>query len=151
MDTQENLIDQLENAIAGKSISRRADVLRRVTDLFTLGSGKFSEQQVELFGEVMGKLTRDIELNVRATFGSRLAKLQDAPRSVVRELAFDGAIEVAGPVLRESLQLDEATLVECSMTLSQSHLLAISVRAEVTEPVTDVLVNRGDQTCLIGS
>lgn len=146
MDTQENLIDQLESAIAGKSISRRADVLRRVTDLFTLGFGSFSEQQVELFGDVMGKLARDIELNVRVTFGSRLAKLQDAPRSVMRELVFDCAIEVAGPVLRESLGLDEATLVECSRTMSQGHLLAISVRAEVTEPVTDVLVTRGDQS-----
>ena len=149
MDTQENLIDQLENALAGKSITRRADVLRRVTDLFTLGSGKFSEQQVELFGDVMGKLARDIELNVRVTFGGRLAKLPDAPRSIIRALAFDSAIEVAGPVLRESPQLDQATLIECSRTLSQPHLLAISGRAELAEPVTEVLVDRGGRNVLV--
>ena len=145
MESQENLIDQLESAIAGKSMSRRADALRRVTDLFTQGSGRFSEDQVNLFDDVMGRLARDIELNVRVTFGSRLAKLPDAPRGVIRELAFDSAIEVAGPVLRESPQLDEAVLVECSRTMSQGHLLAISGRATLTEPVTDVLIDRGDR------
>jgi uncharacterized protein (DUF2336 family) len=144
METQENLIDQLESAIAGKSISRRADILRRVTDLFVLGSGRLSDDQVDLFGDVMGRLARDIELNVRATFGSRLAGLPNAPRGVIRALAFDEAIEVAGPVLRESPQLDEATLVECSQRMGQSHLLAISGRRSLTEPVTDVLVDRGD-------
>ena len=33
----ENLIDQLEEVMAGKDIGRRADMLRRVTDLFVLG------------------------------------------------------------------------------------------------------------------
>ena len=145
MEAQESLIDQLETAIAGKSMSRRADVLRRVTDLFILGSGKFSDDQIELFGDVMGRLARDIELDVRASFGSRLARLPDAPRGVIRALAFDGAIEVAGPVLQQSPQLDEAALVECSRTMSQSHLLAISGREALTEPVTDVLIDRGDR------
>jgi uncharacterized protein (DUF2336 family) len=145
MEAQESLIDQLESAIADRSMSRRADVLRRVTDLFALGSGSFSEDQVELFGDVMGRLARDIELDVRATFGSRLARLPDAPRGVIRTLAFDSAVSVAGPVLRQSPQLDEATLVECSRTMGQGHLLAISGRSSLTEPVTDVLIDRGDR------
>lgn len=145
MEAYESLIDQLESAVAGKSMSRRADALRRVTDLFSLGSGQFSEEQVDLFGDVMGRLARDIELDVRATFGSRVAKLSDAPRSVIRALAFDSAIEVAGPVLRESPQLDQATLVECSKTLGQIHLRAISGRPVLSEPVTDVLIDRGDR------
>lgn len=150
MDMQESLIDQLEEAIAGKSVSRRADVLRRVTDLFVLGSGKFSEVQVELFGDVMSRLVQDIEIGVRVTFGNRISKLSDAPRGVIRGLAFDGAIEVAGPVLRDSPQLNDATLVECSRTMSQGHLRAIAGRAVVTEPVTDVLIDRGD-TAVIAS
>ncbi len=130
-------------------MSRRADVLRRVTDLFVLGSGKFSDDQVELFDDVMGRLATDIELNVRATFGCRLARLPDAPRGVIRQLAFDSAIKVAGPVLRESPQLDQATLVECSRTLSQGHLLAISGRPALSEPVTEVLIDRGDRTVVV--
>ena len=48
MDLQINQVDQLEGALTSKDISRRAEILRRVTDLFVVGSGKFSEDQVEL-------------------------------------------------------------------------------------------------------
>ena len=57
MDLQINLIDQLEGLSASKDVSRRAEILRRVTDLFVFGSGRFSEDQVELFDNVMGEGT----------------------------------------------------------------------------------------------
>ena len=79
---QSNLIDQLEDVLASKDVSRRADILRKVTDLFVLGSGHFSEDQVELFDNVMGKLLENIERAARARFGSRIARLSDAPASI---------------------------------------------------------------------
>jgi len=145
MNLQNNLIDQLEGVLASKDISRRAEVLRRVTDLFVLGSGRFSEDQVELFDTVMGKLLENIEHAARAQFGNRLAKLSDAPPRIVRELAFDDAIEVAGPVLLHCERLDEEALIENAKTKSQDHLLAISGRKTLVEAVTDVLVKRGNQ------
>jgi uncharacterized protein (DUF2336 family) len=145
MNLQNNLIDQLEGILASKNVSRRAEILRRVTDLFVLGSGKFSEDQVELFDSVMGKLLENIERVARAQFGSRLAKLSDAPPKVIRELAFDDAIEVAGPVLLHCERLDENALVENAKTKSQDHLLAISGRKTLVEAVTDVLVELGNK------
>jgi len=142
---QDNLIDELESALASKDISRRAEILKRVTDLFVLGSGKFSEDQVELFDRVMGALLENIEHAARAQFGSRLARLTDAPPKVVRVLAFDAAIEVAGPVLAHCERLDQKTLVENASTQSQDHLLAISGRKVLAEVVTDVLVDRGNR------
>jgi uncharacterized protein (DUF2336 family) len=146
MNLQNDLIDQLEGVLSSKDLSRRAEILRRVTDLFVLGSGKFSGDQVELFDNVMGKLLENIERAARAQFGSRLAKLSDAPPKVIRELAFDDAIEVAGPVLSHSERLDENALLENAKTKSQDHLLAISGRKTLVEAVTDVLVERGNQT-----
>jgi uncharacterized protein (DUF2336 family) len=145
MELQTNLIDQLEGLSGSKDVSRRAEVLRRVTDLFVLGSGKFSEDQVELFDNVMRELLKHIECTARAQFGSRLAKLSDAPPKVIRELAFDDAIEVAGPVLSHCERLDENALLENAKTKSQGHLLAISGRRTLVEAVTDVLVERGNQ------
>lgn len=145
MELQTNLIDQLEGLSGSKDVSRRAEILRRVTDLFVLGSGKFSEDQVELFDNVMGELLKNIECAARAQFGSRLAKLSDAPPKVVRELAFDDAIEVAGPVLSHCERLDENALLENAKTKGQGHLLAISGRRTLVEVVTDVLVERGNQ------
>ena len=48
-------------------------MLHRVTDLFVLGSGKFTDDQIDLFDEVMSQLVENIELAARAAFGSRLA------------------------------------------------------------------------------
>jgi uncharacterized protein (DUF2336 family) len=145
-DLQAGLIDQLEDAFNTRDLARRAEVLRRVTDLFVLKSGTFSEDQITLFDTVMGKLLESIESAARAQFGCRIAKLPDAPRGVVRMLASDTAIEVAGPVLTHSERLDLDTLVENARTQSQGHLLAISGRKVIAEAVTDVLVDRGNRS-----
>jgi uncharacterized protein (DUF2336 family) len=142
---QSGLIDQLESALGDKNLARRADILRRVTDLFLLRSGSFSEDQIALFDTVMGKLLETIESSARAQFGSRIARSPDAPRGVVRLLASDNAIEVAGPVLTHSERLDDVTLVDTAKTKSQDHLLAISGRKILVEAVTDVLVERGNR------
>src|SRR5579863_3458536 len=144
VDSQGGLIDQLENALGNKDLARRAEVLRRVTDLFVLRSGSFSDDQIALFDVVMGRLIDNIESAARAQFGSRIAKLPDAPRGVVRLLASDHAIEVAGPLLTHSERLDVDTLVDTAKTMSQDHLLAISTRKVLVEAVTDVLVERGN-------
>src|SRR3954471_8854352 len=138
MNMQQGLIDQLEGVLASKDLSKRAEVLRRVTDLFIHGSGKFSDQQIDLFDGVMSTLIENIELAARVAFGSRLAGVADAPRKVIRKLAFDDAVEVAAPVLTHSTRLDEPTLVENARSRSQGHLLAISGRSVLTEAVTDV-------------
>jgi uncharacterized protein (DUF2336 family) len=144
-DFQAGLIDQLEDAFGNKDLARRAEVLRRVTDLFVLKSGTFSEDQIALFDIVMSKLLENIESAVRAQFGSRIATLPDAPRGVVRILASDPAIEVAGPLLTHSERLDVDTLVDNAKTQSQDHLLAISGRKVIVEAVTDILVDRGNR------
>ena len=60
-NSQEDMIDQLEYILASRDLSRRAGILRKVTDLFVLESGTFSEDQIELFDNVMGKLLENIE------------------------------------------------------------------------------------------
>jgi uncharacterized protein (DUF2336 family) len=151
MTAQGNLIDQLEEALAHSDIGRRAETLRRVTDLFVSGSGRLSGEQIALFDDVMSRLVDQIEVSARATFGQRLARLPDAPLRVMRGLALDDAIEVAGPVLAHSERLDDPILVESARTKSQDHLLAISRRKVLAEPVTDVLVERGNREVAVST
>jgi uncharacterized protein (DUF2336 family) len=148
MNYRESLLDQLEDAMNSASLARRADVLRRVTDLFLSGTGCFSESQIDLFDEVMTKLVTSVEVAARAAFGSRLATTTDAPLNVIRLLAFDEEIAVAGPVLTQSERVSDELLVENAQTMSQDHLLAISKRKRLTEQVTDVLVERGNAAVL---
>ena len=145
MAAQQTLLDELEHVVADKNIGDRAAILRRVTDLFVVSSGKLSEEQIALFDDVMGRLLVQIETSARAAFGHILATVPDAPSKVVRALALDDAIDVARPILMHSGQVDDVTLVEGAKTKSQQHLLAISRRKTLAESVTDVLVERGDR------
>ena len=70
------LIDELESAIADRSVSSRADVLRRVTDLFVTGSERFDNDQLALFDDVMGRLVDEIESSARAVFGEKSQKFE---------------------------------------------------------------------------
>jgi uncharacterized protein (DUF2336 family) len=92
---------------------------------------------------VFSRLITEIETKARSELSHRLAPVGNAPVEVVRRLAQDDDIAVAGPVLKQSPRLAETDLVDIAQTKSQAHLLAISERPGIAEPVTDVLVRRG--------
>lgn len=151
MDAQQDLIGQLEEALSNRNLSKRAEILRHVTDLFLVGAGSFTDDQVSLFGDLMARIVERIEVTARAAFASRLAGVANAPSKIIRMLATDDAVEVAAPVLRDSLRLDDVMLVENARTMGQGHLLAISRRSGLAESVTDVLVSRGDHVVLVST
>jgi uncharacterized protein (DUF2336 family) len=145
MTAHNAIINELEDALSHGSAERRVRTLRRVTDLFVFGSSHFSSEHVAVFDRVFNHLIADIELSARETLADRLAGISNAPPKVIRTLAFDDEINVAGPVLAHSDQLDNVSLVENARTKSQKHLLAISRRKSIAETVTDVLVERGNR------
>ena len=145
-----SLIEDLEAAIAHKNVGERAGMFRRVTDLFAAGSATFEPEQIKLFDNVMGCLLGEVDEQVRVETAERLAGIANAPPIIIRTLALDQSIEVAGPVLSRSEQVDEDTLIISATTRSQKHLLAISCRRSLSEEVTDVLVERGDRDVAIG-
>jgi uncharacterized protein (DUF2336 family) len=145
MLSRASLFDDLENAIASGSQEKRTTMLRRVTDLFLYGADQLSDEQIALFDDVLGRLAEDTESKARAELSRRLAPIDNAPIEMVRTLARANEIDVASPVLTESSRLNEQDLIEAAKRAGQSHLLAISKRQELSESVTDVLVNRGDK------
>jgi uncharacterized protein (DUF2336 family) len=140
-----SLIPELEEVIANGSPERRTQALQRITALFVAGADNFNEDHVRVFDDVFGHLIDEIETKARAELSSRLAPVGNAPAKVVRKLAKDDDIAVAGPLLKHSKRLSETDLLEVARTKGQAHLLAISGRRGIAEPVTDVLVNRGDR------
>jgi uncharacterized protein (DUF2336 family) len=116
--------------------------LWHTTDL--LIAGRYTNEEIATFGEVIGRLADQIEVAARAQLARRLAPFDLAPVNVIHKLAFDDAIEVAGPVLRQSERIGSEALLENAKTKGQAHLLAISERKVLEEAVTDVLVTRGD-------
>jgi uncharacterized protein (DUF2336 family) len=144
MTEHSSLIADLEAAIASGSLQKREKALTLVSNLFVSGSGQYSSDQIAVFGDVLTALAADIETQARVKLSQTLAKVAHAPVNAIRFLAFDDEIAVAEPVLRWSDVLDNADLVANARTKSQDHLQAISQRKEISESVTDILVERGN-------
>ena len=143
MNQTKSYLEDLDDAISRGTAESRTRALWHATDL--LIAGRYSEDEIATFGQVIGRLADEIEVEVRAQLSQRLARFDRAPIDVIHQLAFDDAIEVARPVLEGSPQLDDATLIANARSKSQAHLLAIAKRESIAEAVTDVLVARGNR------
>lgn len=141
-----HFLNELNDAISKGSDEGRARALWHATDL--LIEGHYTEDQIWIFGEVIGKLSEEIERTTRAKLSERLAHSGNAPFSITKLLAADDSIDVAGPVLQFSQRLDLNSLISTARNKSQAHLLAISKRSSLPVAVTDELVVRGDQKVL---
>src|SRR5215831_10471536 len=114
-----SIIDEIESAIRVGSAEKHAETARRVTELFLSSVGSFGEEQIALFDDVLERLIKTIELRAIADVGARialaeisaqLAPIAQAPPSVMRRLANNDEIRIAGPVLQESARLDDGEL-----------------------------------------
>src|SRR5499426_2555466 len=151
MNAAMSLLNRVEDAISSGSLSRRAEMLRHVTDLFVIGSPQCTEEDVAVFDSVFTRLAAEIETTARTLLATRLAPIPNAPPITIRALALDDAIEVAGSVLTQSPRVDDATLVEVATTKGPQHLMAISQRPTLSAAVTDVLVVRGNEIVVLNT
>ena len=102
-------VNDIDCAIAAGSNGQRREMLQRVTDLFIVGSSAYSDDEIDLFDDVITRLAAEIEQSARALLAVRLAPIPNAPPKIMRALASDDSIDVAAPVLAQS---DEPMLVE---------------------------------------
>ena len=144
MGVSASLLPELEEVVQHGSAEKRAETLRRITTLFIDGAAVFSNDHVALFDDVIGYLIEEIEAKALAELARRLAPVANAPESVVRTLAENDDIAVAGPVLKHA-SLDDPKLMQIAGSKGQAHLLALAGRASVSEALADIIVARGDR------
>jgi uncharacterized protein (DUF2336 family) len=144
MSASASLIPELEEIIQHGSQDKRAKTLKRIANLFIDGADHFNDEHVGLFDDVLCRLVVEIEAKARAEMSRTLAPITNAPTQLMRTLARDDDITVAGPVLAQSVRLQEIDLVELAKTKGQDHLVAIAGRSGIGEAITDVLVRRGN-------
>jgi len=143
MSAVKSFLRDLDDAVLRGTAESRLRALWHTTDL--LITGRYSDEEIWTFGEVIGRLADEIEVAARAQLARRLARIDNAPVNIIHKLAFDDSIDVAGPILQESERLEAFALVANVCTKSQPHLLAISKRKSIDEKVTEVLVTRGNR------
>ena len=147
---ERSISDEVEAAIKAASADKHLETVRRVTDLFLLPADGYTGEQIELFGDVLERLIKTIEIRALADVSARialaemstqLASVKQAPPGVIRGWRStarcdraSGADEMARPTPED--------LVELAETKGEQHLLAISGRWWLNEVVTDALLKR---------
>lgn len=145
MSAANSLLPELDDIVRQGDPVRRADAVRRIADLYIRDAESFQPNHVALFDGILLTLVPEIDVEVRGELARRFSEISNAPPELVRQLVHDEDIGIAGPLLRRSVMLDDPTLVELAKQRGQTHLLAISERASISPPVTDVIVRRGDR------
>lgn len=135
--------DELEELAKEQSHDSRRELMRRLTDMFLENLDDNTDEQEQVFADIVNRVLDDVVDEAREDFATRVATLDQFPHDVVIKLAWD-SFEVASPILEHSNVLSDDDLVEIAKEQSGEHLLAISRRHELAEPLTDVLIEKGD-------
>lgn len=145
MTAATSLIPGLDDILRQGDRERRTEAACRIADLFFEDAAKLRPEHINLFDGLLIELVPQADIQVRVDVAERMSRLDRVPRILVGQLAREDEIMVAGPLLRRSPALDEASLVEIARDRGQGHLLAMSERRTLSTDVTDILVRRGDR------
>ena len=141
---QSSLISELERAIKSRDPQRRTAVLSSIADLFRNAKIQDeNDERLELFDDVFAQLVKDMAISTLAKLSADLSAAKIAPVKLIQELAQNDSIEVAHPILAQSGQISEETLIQIAKTKGQEHLQAVASRPHVNEAVSDLLIERG--------
>jgi uncharacterized protein (DUF2336 family) len=143
MASVDDLLEDLEHAIAQGNGARRETTLHRVTGLLLGDIDVLTDEQIDIFDIVLVRLTRAIEARARAELARRLAPIPRAPIELVRTLVHD-EIDVARPLLELSQRLTDSDLISVAISKGAEYMRVIAGRHGLSAPVSDVLAMRGD-------
>jgi len=142
------VIAQLETAVRESSPERRNRILRCVTDLFASDADRLNPSQINVFDDVLLRLTEHTESHALCQLATTLADLISAPQQTVRRLAKHKDATVAAPILLKSKILSDIDLLELARKGSQQHVLSIAGRSELSEAVTDIVLEHAGKEIL---
>lgn len=138
------MLSELNELAREASSDKRRLLLGKIADMFyNDGRDLVAEQEMVLFAAVVTRLLRDIDVDGRRAFSGIVAGSAKTPRDVALSLANDEA-SIASPVLQRSAQLSEDDLVNIANAHGTEHRIAISQRPNITERVTDTLIDFGE-------
>ena len=127
----------------------RSDAGRRAfadafSDAFLSGNEDMSDQERSLMFDILHRIVRDIEVSLRREVSRQLADQARVPHELAKVLAND-KIEVAYPILSHNKVLLDEDLMEIARNRTVEHQVAIAQRKDLSEAVSDVLVEMGNE------
>jgi uncharacterized protein (DUF2336 family) len=135
-------VDNIESLLAlarDRTRAGRETLAMAVGDLFEDQGDTLNQAEQQIMNDILHRLVQDVETTVRLKLAQKLSRLDNAPSDLIVELAND-QIEVALPVLQRSAVLQDKELIEVIRHRTMEHQLAVAMRREVSEAVSDALV-----------
>ena len=142
-DSPEIEMQELLDLARDKSVNGRTRLVQVVGDLFFEEKAVTNERERDLMAAILQQLIHDVEQSVRKALADRLAMETNAPHDLVSILAND-EIDVAHRILRSSEVLQDLELIEIIQHRTFEHQLTIAMRNDVSEAVSDALVETGN-------
>ena len=130
----------LMNLAKETSSEKRRELLHLITDMFISQPDKASCAALD---ELAVAILADVSSEVRSDLARTFMKSALPLRHTAHFLAA-GDIDVARPVIEGWASLSDGDLLEIVATKSQDHLMAVSKRRDIGEPISDALVNHGE-------
>jgi len=131
-----------------KSKAGRAGLFSAIAELFERRGDALHESERRLMAEILRRLSREVETQLRGKLAARLAGRIGAPRELVFMLANDD-IEVAYPILADSSALRDVDLIEIVRHRTLQHQLAVAIRKDISENVSEALVGTGHEDVIV--
>ena len=141
------LIDASEpDAAPGIGRARRV-LIRRLADVVCLPTSRVNAFERAMTADLLVEMLRDGDPVDRLRVSRRLVGLSELPTPVLRLLLRD-EIEIARPLLSEETLIPDPELILCAREASIEHRRLIARRREVSELVSDSLIEAGDPDVL---
>lgn len=128
-----------------RSAAARAQIARRLglsLDGLNVGNTR------DLVQGILGLLVHDVEAEVRKALAETVAQSRALPPSVAEKLARDD-IDIAIPVLEKSPVLTDDVLMDVVRTNALQYALAVAGRENISEGLSQTLVDHGDETVVV--
>lgn len=117
----------------------RQALSQRVTAICLSDDRQLSQQEKEVAGHILIRLSREFETQLRVKLAHQFAASPQAPKLLIQALAQD-EVEVSAPIISQSPLLEERDLIEIIMNKTHAHRLNVAMRSGITSAVSSALV-----------
>jgi uncharacterized protein (DUF2336 family) len=132
----------LDLAQGGKPLARTA-IVQRLTEIVSWPESRIPAYERQLAADILVGLLRTSGVDLRRRCALGLIIIHEAPKALLRYLARD-EIKVARELLETAVSFDDSDLIATIRAGVAAHWLSISRRRNLSEAVTDTLMQTGD-------
>lgn len=125
----------------------RLSLVQRLCEIVSWPETRLPSYERQLAADILVGLLRTSNVDLRRRCAQGLVRVNDAPKALLRYLARD-EISVALPLLENGAGFDDSDLIATARAGVAWHWLAIAKRRNLSEPVSDAILQTGDTAAI---